>query len=153
MTDPQTQPDPVNSVASGANWLNSLLHPQTRSWRYGAACGIVMVAFLLRLSLFGGLDNRLPFGFFLLAVMIVAWHGGLGPGLFAAALGLLLASAFFLQRPGPTGWMGEAERTSITVYVINSTLVSFLMDNLHARIKRLKGKLSKTNAPAGPSHG
>jgi len=46
----------------------------------------------------------------------------------------------------------EAERTSITVYVINSTLVSFLMDNLHARIKRLKGKLSKTNAPAGPSH-
>jgi len=149
MTDLQAQPDP----ATGANWMNAFLHPQSWQWRYGVACCIVLVAFLLRLFIFGGLNNRLPFGFFLLGVMIVAWYGGLGPGLFAAALGLLLASAFFLPRPDPTGALGEAERTSITVYVTSSTLVSFLMDNLHTRIKKLKSKLSKMNAPAGSSQG
>ena len=82
--------------------------------------------------------------------MIVAWYGGLGPGLFAAAFGLLLASYFFLPRPGPTGALGEAERTSITVYVISSTLVTFLMDNLHSRIRKLKRKLSEASATSGP---
>ena len=74
----------------------------------------------------------------------------LGPGLFAAVLGFLLASYFFLPRPGPTGALGEAERTSITVYVISSTLVTFLMDNLHSRIRKLKRKLSEASATSGP---
>ncbi|MEQ1774173.1 MAG: DUF4118 domain-containing protein [Burkholderiales bacterium] len=106
--------------------------------RYGVACGVVLAAFLLRLTLFGHLDTRLPFGFFLVGVMIVAWYGGLGPGLFATAMGLLLGGYFFLPRTGATGAMGEAERTAILIYIINATLVSFLMDNLHARIKKLE---------------
>lgn len=106
--------------------------------RYGVACGVVLAAFLLRLTFFGHLDTRLPFGFFLLGVMVVAWYGGLGPGLFATAAGLLLGGYFFLPRTGATGAMGDAERTAILVYVINATLVSLLMDNLHARIKKLK---------------
>jgi len=112
--------------------------------RYGVACGVVACAFLLRLTLFGGLDTRLPFGFFLLAVMVVAWYGGLGPGLFATLAGLLLGGYFFLPR---TGALGEAERTAILVYIINATLVSFLMDNLHARIKKLESHKTKSVGP------
>lgn len=106
--------------------------------RYGVACSVVLAAFLLRMTFFGHLDTRLPFGFFLVGVMVVAWYGGLGPGLFATAAGLLLGGYFFLPRTGATVAMGDAERTAILVYVINATLVSFLMDNLHARIKKLK---------------
>jgi K+-sensing histidine kinase KdpD len=106
--------------------------------RYGVACGVVMAAFLLRLTLFGHLDTRLPFGFFLVGVMVVAWYGGLGPGLFATAVGLLLGGYFFLPRTGATGALGEAERTAILVYVTSATLVSFLMNNLHTRIKKLE---------------
>lgn len=109
--------------------------------RYGVAFGAVLTAFVLRLTLFGSLDTRLPFGFFLLAVMFVAWYGGLGPGLFAAAAGLLLGGYFFLPRTG-TG-LGEPERTAITVYIISATLVSVLMDNLHARIKKLEADKKK----------
>jgi K+-sensing histidine kinase KdpD len=106
--------------------------------RYGVACGVVAVAFLLRLTFFGSLDTRLPFGFFTLGVMVVAWYGGLGPSLLAAAAGLLLGGYFFLPHTGTSGALGEAERTAILVYVVNAMLVSFLMDNLHTRIKKLK---------------
>ena len=58
MTELRTQPDP----ATGADWANAFLHPQSWQWRYGVACCIVLVAFLLRLFIFGGLNNRLPFG-------------------------------------------------------------------------------------------
>ena len=153
MTDLRTQPDPATSAKNNLERLKALTHQKSWQWRYGVAGSIVLAAFLLRLSIFGGLDNRLPFGFFLLAVMLVAWYGGLGPGLFAAGIGLLLASYFFLPRPGPTGSLGEAERTSITVYVVSSTMVSFLMDNLHARIKKLKLELGKVCSSSGPSPG
>ena len=149
MTDPRTQPDPAGRGAINVERLKALYNQKSWQWRYGVAGSIVLAAFLLRLLIFGGLNNRLPFSFFLLAVMLVAWYGGLGPGLFAAALGFLLASYFFLPRLA----LGEAERTSITVYVINSTLVSFLMDNLHARIKKLKIELGKAGSSSGPAPG
>jgi K+-sensing histidine kinase KdpD len=119
------------------------------SWqkRYGVACVLVLAAFLLRLTIFAGLETRIPFAFFLLAVMVVAWYGGLGPGLFATAAGLLLGGYFFLPRSGTAGGMGEAERTAIFIYIINATLVSFLMDNLHARIKKICANKTKGSAP------
>ena len=149
MSDSPSQPEHADSAAHGMQRLKALTQSRSWQWRYGMAACVVFIAFGLRLWMFGGLDNRLPFGFFLLAVMIVAWYGGLGPGLFAAAVGLLLASYFFMPRPAPNGGLGEAERTSITVYVINSTLVSFLMDNLHARIRKLKAALKKACDSSG----
>jgi K+-sensing histidine kinase KdpD len=133
MSSPESKP--WNADLSGG------IAPQVDArWqmRYGVACGVVLVAFLLRLTIFGHLDTRLPFGFFLVGVMVVAWYGGLGPGLFVTGAGLLLGGYFFLPRTGATGAMGDAERTAILVYVVNATLVSLLMDNLHARIKKLK---------------
>jgi K+-sensing histidine kinase KdpD len=116
------------------------------SWqkRYGVACVLVLAAFLLRLTLFGSLDTRLPFAFFYVAVMIAAWYGGLGPGLSVIGAALLLAGLFFLPRTGVTGVMGEADRTVILLFIINGALVSFLMENLHQRIKKLRGEQDKT---------
>ena len=111
--------------------------------RYGIACAVLLAAFLLRLTLFASLDTRLPFGFFLVAVMFAAWYGGLGPGLFVTAVGLLLGGYFFLPRTG--GALAEAERTAILVFVVNAVLVSFLMDNLHARIKKLRADKEKSS--------
>ena len=116
--------------------------------RYGVACGVVLVAFLLRLTLFGHLDTRLPFGFFLVGVMITAWYGGLGPGLLVTAVGLLLGGYFFLPRTGSSVAMGDAERTAILVYIINAALISFLMDNLHARIKKLESDKLQCSKPS-----
>ena len=114
--------------------------------RYGVACAVVLAAFLLRLTMFGHLDTRLPFGFFLVGVMVAAWYGGLGPGLFVTIAGLLLGGYFFLPHTGSTVAMGDAERTAILVFIINAALISFLMDNLHARIRKLESTKSQNTS-------
>ena len=150
MSENQPQSVPTEP-ASLVQRLRALTRSQSWQWRYGVTACVVLAAFMMRLWMFGGLDDRVPFSFFLLAVMIVAWYGGLGPGLFAAAAGLLLGGYFFVPRADPVGGMSEATRTSITLYVINSTLVSFLMDNLHTRVKKLQDEVKRLTSSDGMS--
>ena len=105
---------------------------------------LVVLAFALRWAIFGHLDNRLPFTFFLFAVMLAAWYGGFGPGILAAAAGLLIGDFFFLPQHGAYAALGDAARTSITLYAINSTLIVVLIEALHARIRRLERALRKS---------
>jgi K+-sensing histidine kinase KdpD len=114
--------------------------------RYGFAIAAVLVAFLLRLVLYGDLDNRLPFAFFLPAAMIAAWYGGFGPGMLAAVSGLLLGDYFFLPAHHSYLPLGQPERTAIAVYAVTSTLAVILMENLHGRIRNLECELKKRGA-------
>jgi K+-sensing histidine kinase KdpD len=102
--------------------------------RYSVAIGVVLLAFVLRYSIYGTLDHRLPFAFFLPATIISAWYGGLGPGLFAAVAGLLLGDYFFLPRHAADTVMGEPERTAIGLYAMNCALVVLLFWRLHMRL-------------------
>ncbi len=120
---------------------------------YGVAVVGVAVAFLLRWAIYGSLDNRLPFAFFLPATMIAAWYGGLGPGLLAAGMGLLLGDYFFLPPHVAWGPMGEAERTAIAIYALTSTLSVVLFDNLHVRIRRLECELRERDAGSADAGG
>lgn len=117
----------------------------SRRWsrRYGVALAAVAAAFFLRGVVLADLDNRLAFAFFLPAAMIAAWYGGLGPGLVAAATGLLIADYFFLPPHHALGPLGPAERTAITVYALTSTLAVFLMDHLHGRIRDLEQEVKR----------
>jgi K+-sensing histidine kinase KdpD len=104
---------------------------------------------MMRWAIYGGLDNRLPFAFFLPAAMVAAWYGGLGPGLLAAGLGLLTGDYFFLPPHVAWGPLGEAERTAITIYALTSTLAVVLLDNLRTRIRRLECELRRRETAAG----
>lgn len=119
---------------------------------YVAAVMLVAAAFALRFWLYGGLNNRLPFSFFLPAAMIAAWYGGLGPGMLAAAGGLLLGDYFFLPPHRAWGPMGEAEQTAVGVYAVTSTLAVILLGNLQHRVRNLECELAKRAAadPAVP---
>ena len=117
---------------------------------YAVAVMLVAVAFALRFWLYGGLNNRLPFAFFLPAAMIAAWYGGLGPGMLAAAAGLLLGDYFFLPPHQSLGPLGETERTSVGIYAGTSTLAVYLIGNLQNRVRNLECELGK-RAAADPS--
>ncbi|MEK6594520.1 MAG: DUF4118 domain-containing protein [Pseudomonadota bacterium] len=117
---------------------------------YVVAIMLVAAAFVLRFWLYGGLNNRLPFAFFLPAAMIAAWYGGLGPGMLAAGAGLLLGDYFFLPPHQSLVPLGEAERTSISIYAVTSTLTVFLIGNLQNRVRNLECELAK-RAAAPPS--
>ena len=143
---PTTTQEPfVSAQGAGAGPVGN------RDWRkrYGMALGAVAIAFFLRGVVLADLDNRLAFAFFLPAAMMAAWYGGLGPGLVAAAIGLLIADFFFLPPHHALGPLGPAERTAITVYALTSTLAVFLMDNLHGRIRDLEAELADLRR-AGP---
>src|SRR5687768_3398704 len=104
--------------------------------KYTVAVVLIGVAFSLRYTLYGTLDNRLPFSFFIPATIIAAWYGGLGPGMLAAVGGLILGDYFFLpphRADGPM--MGEAERTAIGMYAMIVTLVVVLFWHLHSQLR------------------
>ena len=117
--------------------------PGMRVNGYLVAVVVVAVAFGLRFGLYGGLNNRLPFAFFLPAAMIAAWYGGLGPGMLAAAAGLLLGDYFFLPPHHAWGPLGESEQTAVGVYAVTSTLSVILIGNLLNRLRNLQCELGK----------
>jgi K+-sensing histidine kinase KdpD len=118
----------------------------THLQRYSVALAVVLVAFGLRYSIYGTLDHRLPFAFFLPATIIAAWYGSLGPGLFAAVAGLLLGDYFFLPRHEAGTVMDEAERMAIGLYALNCVLVVLFFWRLHMRLAQAADELGKARA-------
>jgi two-component system sensor histidine kinase/response regulator len=114
--------------------------------RYAVAVGAVLLAFVLRYTIYGTLDHRLPYSFFTTATLVAAWYGGLGPGMLAAIAGLLLGDYFFLPRHESGTPMGEAERTAIGSYALTNTLIVVLFWNLHSRLRELEDKARKAQS-------
>lgn len=138
MSEPQV---PVPEKSAAASSLRRATPARLSS--YGIALGAVATAFLLRWAIYGSLDTRLPFAFFLPAVMFAGWYGGLGPGLLAAGTGLVLGDYFFLPPHVAWGPLGEPQRTAITFYAMTSTVSVVLLDNLHVRIRALETELRR----------
>jgi K+-sensing histidine kinase KdpD len=136
-----------------ANPACTVLIPRnpTHLQRYAVAVGAVAVAFVFRWGLYGTLDHRLPFSFFIPATIIAAWFGGLGPGLLAAIAGLLLGDYFFLPPHEAGSQMSEAVRTGIGLYAMNTALIVLLFWHLHARLQEREDELRKMRGEA-PSH-
>ena len=109
--------------------------------KYVVAIVAVAVAFAVRYGLYGTLENRIPFGFFTLSTLIAAWYGGLGPGLFAAVAGLLLADYFLLPPHSAEGGLGETERTAIGIYAMTNTLIVVLFWHLHNKLRDVQDRL------------
>ena len=126
-----------------------MLRDPTSLQKYALAVILVGAAFALRYGLYGTLDHRLPFGFFVPATIIAAWYGGLGPGMLTALAGLMLGDYFFLPPHDSGASMGEAERTAIGIYAMNTTLVVVLFAHLHSRLRDLEHELSKRGGDKG----
>jgi K+-sensing histidine kinase KdpD len=120
--------------------------------RYLVACAVVAAAFVLRHTLYGDLDYRLPFIFFVPAAMVAAWYGGLGPGLFVLVAGLLLGDYFFLPPHHALGPLRQPERLAVGLYTLSTALGVALIEHLRARIRRLDGELrALRERDGGPS--
>src|SRR5215813_9767202 len=68
----------------------------SKSLRYFVAVAATAVVFTARYLLKSALGDVAPLVMFTLSVTISAWYGGLGPGLLATALSLLLGDYFFI---------------------------------------------------------
>ena len=136
-------PLPKNPSASAAEHHVHRDWPYRRSaiMRYGVAVLVVALAFIARYVIYGDIQNRFAFTFFVPAALVAAWYGGVGPGLLATALGLVLGSYFFLL-PRIGMWPpGSRELTAIGVYTLTTMLCVFLCENLHRCIRQLEHAL------------
>ena len=103
--------------------------------RYGVAIAAVIVAFSIRYLIYGDLQNRLVFTFFVPAAMVAVWYGGIGPGILAIVLGLILGDYFFLQSRRALWPLGNRESLAVGVYSVTTLLCVMLCERLHNRIR------------------
>ncbi|MGO8842232.1 MAG: PAS domain S-box protein [Methyloceanibacter sp.] len=108
-----------------------ILNPQSAAGPYWLALAAVSVLLLLRIGLEPWLHDRAAFLLFVPAVLLAAGLGGLGPGLAATALGLILGVLVVGAGEGPSNpaiteaaifaavgagisWFGEQLRRTLT---------------------------------------
>src|SRR5205814_5565639 len=76
---------------------------QSAFLRYGVVVVCIFVAFAIRYSLTPLIVDYDPFMFFAPAALIAAWFGGIGPGIAAWILGILVG-VFFFTGPAYQFW-------------------------------------------------
>src|SRR5262245_52679898 len=97
--------------------------------RYGAACGAVLAALLLKM-VFGVTDDS-PFLIFFSAIIVSGWYGGWGPGLTATVLAAVTIDYFFLT----PGWLvisnTPSQNLHLLLFILEGALVSWLATLMH----------------------
>src|SRR5512140_1370321 len=95
--------------------------PQTR---FLLAFAFVGAALAFRLSLDSLFGDHHPYTLFILATLLTAWFGGIGPALLSIALGFLCADFFFVE-PRHTFWIAsDPEIAGGTVFFLGISLIS-----------------------------
>jgi PAS domain S-box-containing protein len=88
---------------------------------------LVTLAALVQWALFGA---RFPFVLLAPAVVAVAWYGGLGPGLLATALGMLVAAYFFLEPLFLFRVVNRTDVLALALFGFLGTAISLLGERL-----------------------
>lgn len=134
----------------GEHQLHSAAHPH-RDWpfrrsmamRYGAAVLAVTVALAIRYLIYGDLQHRLVFTFFVPAAIFAVWYGGMGPGIIATALGLLFGDYFFLNSRHAFWPLGIRESMAVGAYAVTTLLCVTLCERLHALVRQFEHALEQ----------
>jgi signal transduction histidine kinase len=119
-----------------------------RSWRvsrqsavrYGVAIGAVVMSLLVKLFLQRymemGMEREAPFMLSLAAVMISGWYGGLGPGLLATTLAVIIGDYFFMEPFHALGLISTAQKIRAGMFTVEGVVVSVLCQTLNSARRR-----------------
>src|SRR5215217_7363006 len=83
-----------------------------------------------------GKEREAPFMLSLAAVMVTGWYGGLGPGLVATILALVIGDYFFMEPIGKLGEYDTAQKIRAVMFAIEGTVVSVLCQTLNSARRR-----------------
>jgi len=122
----------------------SLVSRSAGSWiaRYGFAALMVAVATAIRIVLRPIIPTGFPFLTFFLAVMLAAWRGGLGPGLFASVLSTLAADLLLIEPMYEFHLNAGYYWVSLGVFVVEAVTITMLTE----RMKRTEGTLRESES-------
>lgn len=117
--------------------VSERLHTKARlpAQRYGVAV-LAVTAMLAVLLLFYPYLKATPFAVFYAAVMIAAWHGGLGPGLLSVVSSSLVVDYFFMQPTYSLAVSDQSDMVRLGLFIVVGTQISILSESLHRAKKR-----------------
>lgn len=121
---------------------------RTAVMAYGFAVLVVVLAFGLRYLVHDELLFRLPFMFFVPATLLSAWYGGLGPGIAAMVVGLLLGDYFFLEPHNAWGPLSAPGRMAVSSYTLSCLVGIAVLQLLHVKNRRLERQLERMRRAA-----
>ena len=105
-----------------------------------AKFGIAVLSFVMALALRvlgkAVLGNDAPFLFFIAALALASWYGGLAPGILATLLGAVATAILFLPPITQAGTLDITHILHIGVYIATGVFISVLMRRLHAAVER-----------------
>ncbi len=120
---------------------------RSRLARYAVAVMAVLLSLGLRIAVQPLVGDGIPFIAFAPAVMVSAFVGGLGPGLFSTVFGALVAHYFFLE-PRFSLAVNGRDTAEITVFLLVGIAISWLTEK-QIRAERLlrhsEGRLARAN--------
>src|SRR5919197_694467 len=103
----------------------------TNLLRYAFAIFAVILAALLREFLDPLIGQGLPFITFYPTVVLVAWFGGLWPGVFSTVLGELIAWYMFIPPRYSFSILDYTAPAQRVIFLFGGTLISLLAESLH----------------------
>lgn len=103
--------------------------------RYGIAALAVGIAVLLKVLLEPVIVQETPFLLILAAIMVSAWCGGLGPGLAATGVAVLVIDYFFLPPLYTFSGLG-LKAVPLGVFVLEGAVISLIVTGLRSARNR-----------------
>ncbi|MGE0535232.1 MAG: DUF4118 domain-containing protein [Pirellulales bacterium] len=104
------------------------LATRTLPARYAVSVIAIAMGVVLRTWFAPYLEDRAPYVFFNIAVIVSAWWGGLGPGLLATALGAMLGAYLFI----PNVLAETKDVLNCGMFALVGIFISVFINALHA---------------------
>src|SRR5690606_14213990 len=114
---------------------------RTVASRYALAIAAVAAAFVLRAAFAPVLGDQAPLVLFLLPVMVTAYFGGVGPGIFATALACGAGAAITLLPPGATRAISADDLLRAGLFMLEALLASWLIGSRAHALRTAKRAL------------
>src|SRR5262245_13166400 len=116
----------MNKVSSSLGAISQRILGLPWIARYLIAAGAVAGGIAARLALEGVWDRRFPYITLFLAVVLSAWAGGVGPGVFATLLSAASVAYFWLAPTGSLAVGDWWELLGLVIFVVVGLLMSVL---------------------------
>jgi hypothetical protein len=110
---------------------------------YGSAVVSIALATWLALLLEPIIGATYPYATFSLAVLAVAWYGGVGPALTAVALGALATNFFLIDPRGAFHTPPRAELAGLALYLGTSIGIALLGGGMRSAVSRAESEVRK----------
>jgi PAS domain S-box-containing protein len=109
---------------------------RSRLFRYGLPVVAVLLSAVLRLALDPYLTWKAPFVFFIIAILLSARYGGLGPGLTATALSVLVGEYFFVEPRFSFRMESLSDTVNLGLFAVVGIAISVICDQLRTALAR-----------------